>query len=111
MLIPTRSRNGAPTDADQPLRLLDDPKPRADRAFGVVLVRCGHAEHADDGIADELLDHAAVCLDLRPHNPVVRRQSRSASSGSATSEDAVNPTRSQNSEVTTFRSSRADPTG
>ena len=27
---------------------------------GVVLVRCGHAEHADDRVIDELLDRAAV---------------------------------------------------
>ncbi len=36
---------------------------------------------------------------------------RSTSSGSAASDDAVNPTRSQNRQVTTFRSSRTDAEG
>ena len=32
----------------------------------VVLVRLGDAEHPDDGVADELLDRAAVPLERRP---------------------------------------------
>ena len=39
----------------------------ADRAEGVVLVDARDAEHADDGISDELLDCAFVSLDCRAH--------------------------------------------
>ena len=74
MLIPTRSRSGAPPTPASSLGVLDDPKPRADRALGVVLVRGRHAEHPDHRVADELLDHPAVRLDLRPGHREVRRE-------------------------------------
>ena len=62
------------TDAHEPLRLLDDPKPRTDCTLRVVLVRGRHSEHPDHRVADELLDHPAVRLDLRPHQRRSRRQ-------------------------------------
>ena len=39
----------------------------ADAAECVVLVGCGHAEHAHDRVADELLDGSAVCFDRTSH--------------------------------------------
>ena len=50
------------------LGVLADPKARAHRALGVVLVGGGHPEDPDDRIPDELLHHAAVGLDLRPRH-------------------------------------------
>ena len=64
VLIPIRSRSGAPLRALEPGRLVGDPEGRADGSLGVVAVRDRHAEDADDGVADELLDDAAVELDL-----------------------------------------------
>jgi hypothetical protein len=43
---------------------LQDPQPGPDGALGVVLVRERRAEDGHHGIADELLDRAAVALDL-----------------------------------------------
>ena len=51
---------------------LDDPKPCADCPLGIVLVRDRRAENSHDGIADELLDRAAVALELVPHARVIR---------------------------------------
>ena len=51
-------------DRGQILRGLADPQTRSHRAFGVILVRGGHAEHPDHRIADELLDDATEGLDL-----------------------------------------------
>ena len=42
---------------------LEHAQARADRAFRVVSVRDGRAEHRHDGVADELLEHTAVLLD------------------------------------------------
>ena len=66
MLIPTRSRSGAPPSPSSSSGVLGDPQAGAHRPLGVVLVRGRHAEHADDRIADELLHDAAVAFDLRP---------------------------------------------
>ena len=43
------------------------PQRRPERAVGVVLVRDRHAERGHHGVADELLDRAALGLDLGPH--------------------------------------------
>ena len=51
-------------------RLLDR-KSRSDRALGVVLVGDRRPEDRDDGVADELLDRAAVALELVPQSSVV----------------------------------------
>ena len=42
---------------------LEDAQAGPDCSLGVVLVDCGHAEHADYGVTNELLDGAAVGLD------------------------------------------------
>ena len=44
------------------------------RPLGVVAVGRRRAEHGDDRVADELLDHAAERLELPPDELVVRRQ-------------------------------------
>ena len=67
---------GAATDAGQGVDLVDQAQPGAHRALGVVLVRRRHAEHAHDGVADELLDGAAVRLDDPPRRAVVAAQQR-----------------------------------
>jgi hypothetical protein len=46
-------------------RLVDDPQRGADRPLGIVAMGRRHPEHPDDRIADELLDDAAMELDLR----------------------------------------------
>ena len=56
------------------LRGLDDPQGRADGALRIVLMRCGHAEHPDDRVSDELLHHATVALDLGARHPGVGRE-------------------------------------
>ena len=58
VLIPTRSFSGAPPTGLELLCVLADPKSRAHRALGVVLVGGGHPEDPDDRVADELLHHA-----------------------------------------------------
>ena len=98
------------------LGLVGDPKGGADRALGVVLMRDRHAEDADDRVADELLDDAAVELDLRAgHREVGGRASGRRPRDRPSPIVAVKPTRSQNSAVTTLRSSAtgetADPSG
>ncbi len=85
---------------------------RPQRAQGVVLVRDRDAEDSHDGVADELLDGAAVPLDDRLHPLEVPPQERSSTSGSVESPRAVDPARSQNTTVTVLRTSRvaaADP--
>ena len=79
---------------------------RAHRALGVVAVGGGRAEHADHGVADELLDHAAERFDLVADTVVVRREMARTSSGSSVSAREVNPTRSTKMTVTIRRSSR-----
>jgi len=51
--------------AGETLESFDEAQGGPDGALGVVLVHMGHAEDADDGVADELLDDAAVGLDDR----------------------------------------------
>ena len=53
-----------------------DRERRADCALGVVLVRGRRAEERHDRVPDELLDGAAVALELRAHALVVRAQER-----------------------------------
>ncbi len=55
---------------------LDDAQAGAHGALGVVLVHGGHAEDADHGVADELLDGAAVRLDHLAGGGVVVAQQR-----------------------------------
>ena len=52
-------------DARQGVELVDDAQAGAHGALGVVLVHGRHAEDGDHGVADELLDRAAVGLDRR----------------------------------------------
>ena len=49
--------------AIEPLDSLEDAQPCAYRAFRVVSVCDRRAEDGHDGVADELLEHAAVLLD------------------------------------------------
>ena len=65
---------GAAVGAGHALERRDDAQAGADGAFGVVLVHGGHAEDADHGIADELLDGAAVGLDHLARGGVVPTQ-------------------------------------
>ena len=53
-----------------------DGERRAHRSLGIVAVRDRSAEQAHHRVADELLHHAAVTLDLRPHALVVRIEER-----------------------------------
>ena len=55
---------------------VSDGEGRSDRSLRVVAVGDRSAEHADDRVADELLDHAAEGLDLAADGIVVRPQSR-----------------------------------
>jgi hypothetical protein len=56
-----------------------DRERRADGALGIVLVRDGRAEDRHHRVADELLDGAAVPLDLRAQPRVIRRHMRNPS--------------------------------
>jgi hypothetical protein len=60
----------------QLLDRVEDAKPGAHRALGVVLVRDRGAEDGHDRVADELLHRAAVPLDLLLHALVVRPKRR-----------------------------------
>ena len=62
MLTPTRTSTVWPADACQRVDLIDDAQAGAHGALGVVLVQDRHAEDGDHGVADELLDRAAVGL-------------------------------------------------
>ncbi len=77
------------------------------RAQRVVLVHGGHAEDGHHGVADELLDHAAVALDGRLHPLEVAGEQRAHRLGVDVSPSAVEPTTSQNSTVTTLRCTSA----
>src|SRR5207237_4182564 len=59
---------------------LGDPPPdrerRPDRALGIVLVRLRRAEQGEDGVAAELLERAAVTLEVGAHTRVTRRDER-----------------------------------
>ena len=56
------------------LQLVADRQRAPHGALGVVAVRDRRPEDAEHGVADELLDPAAVPLDLRPHLLEVRRE-------------------------------------
>ena len=70
MVIPTRSSSSS-SSANSP-----DRERSTDGSLRVVLVRGGRAEERHDRIADELLDGAAVALELRADAFVVRTQDR-----------------------------------
>ena len=63
VLTPQRAWSGRAVGTGHALERLEDAQAGADGALGVVLVHGGHAEDADHGVADELLDGAAVGLD------------------------------------------------
>ena len=79
---------------------------RPDGAFGIVLMGDRRAEDRHHGVADELLDGAAVALDVACAAAWYGRRICSTSSGSSCSARAVKPTRSANRTLTTLRSSR-----
>ena len=90
------------------LESLKKAQPRAHGALGVVLVHRGHAEDPDDGVADELLHDAAMGLDdAAGAGCVVPAAGGRRPRGRRARSVAVKPTRSQNSVVTTLRSSEA----
>ena len=62
---PDADLDGSAADARQGVELVDDAQAGAHGALGVVLVHGRHAEDGDHGVADELLDRAAVGLDRR----------------------------------------------
>ena len=64
-------------------------------------------EDGHDGVADELLDGAAVALDRRRIASKYRSMTRRSDSGSSASPIAVEPTTSQNTTVTVLRTSEA----
>ena len=70
VVIPTRSSSPSST------REVADRERGADGTLGVVLVRGRCAEERHDGVADELLDRAAVALELGADAVVVRAQDR-----------------------------------
>ncbi len=70
VVIPTRSSSPSST------REVADRERSADCALGVVLVRRRRAEERHDRVADELLDGAAVALELRADALVVGAQDR-----------------------------------
>ena len=110
---PERDQRLAGGDPDPHLELallgerVADRERGAHGPLGIVLVRDRGAEHRHDRVADELLDGAAVPLELGAQARVVRLQEPRTSSGSIRSARAVKPTRSQKRQVTTLRSSRA----
>ena len=66
--------DGLAGDARQGVDLVDQAQAGAHGALGVVLVQRRHAEDGDHGVADELLDGAAVGLDDAPGRRVVAAQ-------------------------------------
>jgi len=80
------SLSGVDGDADlqlefriAPIQLVDRSTHRegcSDRTLRIVAVSHRRAEHRHHRIADELLDDAAKCLDLRTHPCEVRSQDR-----------------------------------
>ena len=58
----------------QALGLLADPERGPDRSLRIVFVRLGHAEDADDGVADELFHDATVDLDEAPRGREISGQ-------------------------------------
>ncbi len=70
VVTPTRSSSSSST------REVADRERRADGALGVVLVRGRRAEEGHHRVADELLDRAAVALELGTDALVVGPQER-----------------------------------
>ena len=56
--------------------MLADGQGRSDGTLGVILVSGGRPEQRHDGVADELLDRAAVADELVAHLRVVRAKDR-----------------------------------
>ena len=79
----------------------------AHRALGVVLVRARDAEHREHRVAHELLEQPFVAGDLLGNRSNARPTTAWTTSGSSCSASVVDPTRSANSAVANFRSSRA----
>ena len=75
-----------------------------DGALGVVLVRLRHAERRHHGVAGELLDGAAVQLDLLGAPVEVAVTRRRTTSGSLTPSNDVESTRSTKRTVASLRS-------
>ena len=71
---PDADLDGSPADAGQCVDLVDQAQAGAHGALGVVLVEGGDAEDGDHGVADELLDGAAVGLDDAARDRVVAAQ-------------------------------------
>ncbi len=71
---PDAHLDGLAADARQGVDLVDEPQAGAHGAFGVVLVQGGHAEDRDHGVANVLLDGAAVGLDDAAGGSVVATQ-------------------------------------
>ena len=83
--------------------LIQDPQGGANRSFRVVLMGDRRAEHPLHGVTDELLDRPAVACSAAVSRSKYGSIRARMSSGSASSDAAVNPTRSQNRTVTTLR--------
>ena len=81
-----------------------------DGPLGVVLARRRDAPHRHHGVADELLDYAAVAVDDRARRIEVAPSSSRTSSASRGSDSDVKPTRSTNS-TDTSRSSGSSRRG
>ena len=72
---PARARSsGAPTSAPSADTAATQLERRADGPLGVVLLRDRCAPHRHDGVADELLDRAAVALDHGARRVEVARE-------------------------------------
>ena len=76
MLTPTRTSTPLAGDAGQGIDLIDQAQTGTHGALGIVFVEGGHSEDGDHGVADELLDRAAVGLDDATCRGVVAAQHR-----------------------------------
>ena len=97
---PARAWIAGPSAADG----VDEVERGADGALGVVLVGDRRAPDGHHGVADELLDRAAVALDDLARQVEVARQELAHVLGSRSSAKGVKPTRSANRTVTSRRS-------
>ena len=82
-----------------------------DRPQRVVLVHLGHAEDGHHGVADELLDRAAMCLDDGLHALEVAREQRAERLGICGLAQRRRAVTSQKRTVTVLRCSRAAGAG
>ena len=101
---PARAAGSRPNVGPECRHRIDQLEPGSDGALRVVLLSDRRAPDRHHRIADELLDRSAVSLDeLRAVSKYLDKSSRT-SSGSRSSDSAVNPTRSAKSTETSFRS-------